>query len=430
MFAMHRRFGLSLLTVGCLTWLAGSGPARGQESPQSEIVVESSPTDAGAPVTLVVDEEQRFRASAMLRIRANRPEVVAESSAAENADRFVRTQVNLLRSRIVLDRVIADPDIANLDELKSQLQPLDYLSQHLRVSSIENSELFLVTFDGKTPEAAAKITNAVLDSYTKIQGDLDAQQRQTVVDLLDREMDRRIRELERLRQSLRALNKESGESETTGKDGKRRPHSEAVQQMWLQAWREEMELAARVQALEETGPTRPAESNLDEAAANDVAVKEVAADLKHAMEEYKGLAQLKPERAERFKGPIKERIATLQAELAVKTEFARQWHSAQQQKAAQAELAQVRLELRTKRYVLERLSTVMNDQMTARERATAHKLDAEFLRQDMARAEANYKAIVDRAEALKLEIRGSSRVGETRRANAAEAKLVVTPRAN
>lgn len=352
MFAMHQGLGLSLLTVGCLAWVAGSGPACGQDSPQSEIVVDSLSTDVSDPVTLVVDEEQRFRASAMLRIRADQPRGAAESSAAENADRFVRTQVNLLRSRVVLDRVIADPDIANLDELKSQQQPLDYLGRHLRVSSVENSELFLVTFDGKTPDAAAKIANAVLESFRRIQSDQETLQRQAIVDLLDQEMDRRTRELERLRHSLRALTKAGRESETTGPDGKRRPQSEAVQQMWLQAWREEMELAARVQALEETGP------------------------------------------------------------------------------AQQAELAQVRLELRTKRNVLERLSTVMNDQMAAREKASGHELDAEFLRQDMARAEANYKAIVDRAEALKLEIRGSNRVGETRRARAGEAKLVLTPRAN
>lgn len=434
MFVSQNRLGKWFLGLACpfLTWSADMAP--GQEAPpvEIEIVVDGPPAQEAA--ALPAGGELRHQATAMICIRDDRPYIVAPTPGQENLDRFIRTQVNLLLSRIVLDRVLADPEIAKMDEFKTQSQPLDYLSQHLRVTSIENSELFQVSFIGQTPESAAAIVNAVLDAYLKIQGDLEAHRVMQVVQLLDKEMDRRSREIERKRHALRQLTKMVQASETEGPGGEWRPEAAAVQQMWMQAWREEVELGARLSALEETAVESqvPAAAEVESAVVDDPAVQELSRRLDEAQQELKELAQLKPERAARFEGPIKEKVAKLKAELALKTELTRQWRLSQRGKAAQsqrdAEIAQARLELKTKQHVLARLSALMGEQMAAREKSANRELDAEFLRRDLARAETVYQNIADRAESLATEMRAPARVGEMRRARADEAKLVNVPR--
>lgn len=403
--------------------------ASGQESQELQ------PAEVVPDVTLVVDHEQRYEVGALLAIHQRRPHIFAPQPDLEDGERFQRTQINILRSRIVLDRVISDPQIATLQDLQGSKDPLEYLERHLRVVCVDNdSELYEIIFSGKTPESAALVANAVLDAYVRIRTEIEAQQSQQVVDFLEKEMDRRTREWERLRQSIRALTKIIQRDTTQGPDAQLRPDAETLQPMWQQAWREELELTARLAALEELIAADPDAAEQAVSAAEvqqDPSVAELAQHLQAAKEELGKVQGLKPERAAKFRPEIEQRVAKLQGELALRTELARDWHAAQRQRARETERnqerARLKLELATKRHVVARLSTLLSEQSAARERNANHELDLEFLRQDLERSEAMYNSIAERAEALKTNMRSPVRVGEMRRARADEAVPVLAP---
>jgi capsular exopolysaccharide synthesis family protein len=76
------------------------------------------------------------------------------------------TQVNLLKSKTVLDAALATPAIGNLPMIRSCKDPKAYLREEMRVEIVgENTYLLEVGLESKDPAEAAAIVNAVVDAY-------------------------------------------------------------------------------------------------------------------------------------------------------------------------------------------------------------------------------------------------------------------------
>ena len=114
-----------------------------------------------------------YEAEAWIRIEDMKP-----SLAFQHADspRFVNTQIELIRSPMVLNAVISQPEIAKLPEIANVPAPLPWLAARLTARPVGGSELYKLVFETPYSENAALICNAVLDSYLKIQSEFsDAQ---------------------------------------------------------------------------------------------------------------------------------------------------------------------------------------------------------------------------------------------------------------
>ena len=155
--------------------------------------------------------EPTYKASSWLQILERPPTLVY--SSGEGSQGFVNTQVQLIRSPLVLGPVISLPEIADLPEVKGQADPIQWLKNHISVQSVGGSELFTISFAGPKPESAAIIANAVTDTFFNQRRDKDAKQTQRIIELLDEEWERRRTEVETLRENVRELTKQA-----TGRD--------------------------------------------------------------------------------------------------------------------------------------------------------------------------------------------------------------------
>jgi len=107
--------------------------------------------------------EPVYRAAAWVQIEDNTPYIAFESD--EESKRFVQTQIELFRSPLVIGPVVSQQEVARLPEIREMDNPIDQLSDRIRVKSVGESELYEVSFDGLNPANAAQLVNAVVDEY-------------------------------------------------------------------------------------------------------------------------------------------------------------------------------------------------------------------------------------------------------------------------
>lgn len=158
--------------------------------------------------------EPTYEASAWLQIE-ERPLYIAFESK-ENSTKFVQTQVELIRSPLVLAPVISRPEIARLRELQPDRgveSSMDHLARNLKIKSVGNSELFTVSWQGPSKEDAAAIVNAIVDSYMALRQHQETQRMQNVIELVQQERDRQEAEVQRRQDRVRQLS-----TEATAKD--------------------------------------------------------------------------------------------------------------------------------------------------------------------------------------------------------------------
>ena len=89
-----------------------------------------------------------YEAVAWLQIDSRQPYIAFEdkSENQETGKIFVQTQIQLLRSPMVLGPVLADPRIARLPEIAAQTDPVNWLSKQINVKQVGDSELYQVIY--------------------------------------------------------------------------------------------------------------------------------------------------------------------------------------------------------------------------------------------------------------------------------------------
>jgi uncharacterized protein involved in exopolysaccharide biosynthesis len=148
----------------------------------------------------------QYRAVAWLQIQEVPTHLAYPSQ--DNPRRFVQNQIELLRSSLVLSPVVAHPEIAALPDVQAQEDAVAFLAGGLRVVNVGDSELFEVAYLNPDGPAAAKIVNAVVDSYLRLRNEHDARRNERMLELLDEEKQLRQTEVSRLRENVRTLSEQ------------------------------------------------------------------------------------------------------------------------------------------------------------------------------------------------------------------------------
>jgi len=152
--------------------------------------------------------EPVYEAAAWFRIEERTPSLVFESKGEDRSKTFFQTQIELIRSPMVVGAVLKRPEIAHLPELESQPDPTAWLAKHIKVTPVGESELFRIVFAGPEPKNAASLVNAVTEAYFRLRDQSDGERNRKVIELLEQEQNRRQREVQRLRENLRELNRQ------------------------------------------------------------------------------------------------------------------------------------------------------------------------------------------------------------------------------
>jgi polysaccharide biosynthesis transport protein len=155
-----------------------------------------------------------YEAEALVKIETEVPFIAFETGDFNHdGDRYVQTQIELLRGTVVLAPVLSRPEVAAIREIKEDFDPLKFLQKQLTVAQVGKSELYQVSYVSRSPQDAATVANLIIAEYLKMQDHEDKQRSRIVIDVLEKErLDRGVK-VEQLRKRVVELAKE-----LTGKD--------------------------------------------------------------------------------------------------------------------------------------------------------------------------------------------------------------------
>jgi succinoglycan biosynthesis transport protein ExoP len=381
-----------------------------------------------------------YQAEAWVKIEESKPML-----AFQNADspRFINTQIELIRSPMVLDPVISQPEIAKLPELNDQISPVKWLSERISVRSIGGSELYKIVYESPNVSNSAAICNAILDSYLKVQADFSDTQSQRTVELLDQELQRRSAELERMQLSLKELTRR-----VTGKDpglaasAKDKVHLLKMDNPFnllndrlatTEVERQVMEAeqkAIKEHLEQQLVPITPA--MISEAVENAPEVVQLKAEVAAFKERtldaktVSGLGDNHPtvkqyktllERTEKRLAEAREKLVGIVGEQI----------KANSRIEQQASVVRLQGQVSTQKALEDLLREKLKKQKEEMEVLGDHSLELEFARAELMREEVIYERIAERTAALRTEMRAPGRVMPLKRAVSGEVRLSKDP---
>lgn len=378
--------------------------------------------------------EPKYRAAAFLRVEEQRPYVAFEP--AKDARLFVETQVQLIRSPLILSKVISQGSIAQMPEVQRQQYPLTWLGERLNVRTVGKSELLEISFDGPDPNNAATIANAAMEAYLELYADQSTERTDLIIRLLEQERENRLAELERLRERVRVIAREtvghdvplvgdgrntlvvqnplaSLEEQLTSVEVER--HLREAQLAAARTLIESGELAVPPARLEELLAQRPELQELRQRLAERRALAAEYARLSPRGERDAGVQRIALE-IERLEQQLEETSESLRPQVASQLDGLLAAEHAQQLAEQQAEVEGYRL---MEKLLRERLDT----QRAELERRGDHSLTLEFARGELVRAEEVFRRIADRIAVLRTERQAPAQASLLQRAVPPEAPL-------
>ena len=359
----------------------------------------------------------------MVRIEDRRPYVAFPTQ--EESKRFEKTQVEMIRSPVILGQCLRQPEIAQLPEVRSKLDPLKWLSQGLSIANVNESELFQVKFEGPNPANAAKIANAIVDVYLKRHSNDAREETQKVIDVLEEEKAKRTRDLQVMREHVRDLTKQvTGKEMPATRRGGAEPAAvanpvAALEDRLTAAEVDREVLEAQYQAARQALASREkvdvANGAIEQAVAADAEVVSLNSQLakqRAAMNEYEQ-ASTQPQELEGVK-KLAKRIAATEELLDKRKDEVRKLRTAEMRDGVVKERRTALKDLEAKLESQKLLEKLLRDRL-ADERAKLEKygdqsLNLEFARNEMERSEDVFRRIADRTTALQTEQAAQARV--------------------
>ncbi len=162
---------------------------------------------AAAVALILFSFKPEYEASAMIHIDENSPFIVIQTP--ERSQRYVETQLQLIRDPLVLGPVVGKPEVARLPEFRDNADSIAWLTSHLKVKGVGRSNLYTISMRSKHKHSVAPIVNAVADGYFAVRDEYDNMRIQNMLRLLDAEKVHRKQEVDQLRDDVRKLSKQT-----------------------------------------------------------------------------------------------------------------------------------------------------------------------------------------------------------------------------
>jgi len=115
----------------------------------------------------------QYTATAWLQVSLQRPRIIFETRDDDPLLRNRQTQTTLVTSNRVLGAALRQPGISQLPYIRSQIDPVVWLRQKIRVRFADQAEILEISMTGEDPEQIAAIVNAVKDAYMAEVGDVN-----------------------------------------------------------------------------------------------------------------------------------------------------------------------------------------------------------------------------------------------------------------
>lgn len=155
-------------------------------------------------IAFLVVPSSKYVSKSTLLVSTVKPKIVFET--LENSMDFPtyqKTQVALIQSRMVLGAVLRDPKVAQLQTVREQLDPMEWLEKDLKVEFPFNSTVLSVSMSGDNPADLAVIVNMVTDKYMELVVDDEKRLRRKRLEELQTVLEKETARLRELRDQLR-----------------------------------------------------------------------------------------------------------------------------------------------------------------------------------------------------------------------------------
>ncbi len=164
-----------------------------------------------------------YRASATIQIERETTkvlDVVVEPSSRVSERDFWQTQIELMKSRRLASKVIKKLDLESTFQPKKgffsflssgRVEPIESsFLKNLTVEPLNNSQLFLISYESGDPEVAAQIVNTLADSYIEMNYERRFEAAQVAKTFLEKEILRAEGQLKSSQQELDDYSREVG----------------------------------------------------------------------------------------------------------------------------------------------------------------------------------------------------------------------------
>jgi capsular exopolysaccharide synthesis family protein len=157
--------------------------------------------------------EPQYEAAALLEIN-ERPQYIAfEPKDAGVSKGYFRTQIEIVRSRWIIGRAVANEKIKQLPEIRKQRDPIEWLRKQVSVVSANESDIFEIKYSSADPENAALVVNEVTQQYLTAQEEEEARRNRNIVDALMGEMKSREESVRALRAKVQTATQQVSSKE-------------------------------------------------------------------------------------------------------------------------------------------------------------------------------------------------------------------------
>lgn len=383
-------------------------------------------------VTLYALFEPTYEATSLFQIDDMTPYVV--DRPVRVSQRFVQTQIELIRSPLVLGPALVAPvrrwdrseqtweetekKIVSLPELQEAEAPIEWLKEQIQIKPVGQSELYRISYSGTDPEHAANIVNAVTDAYFALREQEDAKRAQKTLDLLEKERDNREREIRRLRENVsqRTEQLDPAAGGRTVESLLNDPMAGLPGRL-ITAEVEREVLESRIKALEELlkQPVEVPKGMVEQAVQEHAEVLRLRAGISGKQAK---LYEIKAKSARGEQDPAYLKLcAEIDQDENMQQELQKELQEQIRERLEQAqvfsrtqELADMRAEMQGYVATEELLRKRLQSRVSEVKDDNIESLQLEFMRAELTRAEQFHDLIADRAESIRIEGRAGSRV--------------------
>ncbi len=161
----------------------------------------------------------RYDVVALLKVSATPPVVLGNAAQIDREEFaiFKRTQVQLLKSNVVLNGVLRDSQINQLPTVQAHAdEPVAWLKESLLIDYPDDAEIMRISLRGNRPDDLVEIVDTVVEVYLKEIVQREKQLRQRQESELQAAYERQTAEYQKTLDALRALeaiHKTSGSGE-------------------------------------------------------------------------------------------------------------------------------------------------------------------------------------------------------------------------
>jgi capsular exopolysaccharide synthesis family protein len=153
----------------------------------------------------------KYTARAMLHVNSVPPRILlAVRELNPDYGAYQRTQLAMLKSRLVLNAALKQQGVAKLKVIAQQIDPIGWLERQLQVDFANGSEILRIAMSGDDAAEPMVLVNAVTQAYLDEVVDVEAKMRRDRYEMLKQTWNRYQENLREKRKELRRLTEVAG----------------------------------------------------------------------------------------------------------------------------------------------------------------------------------------------------------------------------